>query len=82
MANEDRAHSANFNRPPRIQFPELEAREVNIPSPPTAQDLPEQNLLVSVLPVAGIGVMAIFYVSATINKRPKTLPQVKISPKI
>lgn len=62
MANEDRAHSANFNRPPRIQFPELEAREVNIPAPPAVQDLPEQNLLVSVLPVAGIGIMAIFYV--------------------
>lgn len=62
MANEDRAHSANFNRPPRIQFPELEAREVNIPAPPVVQDLPEQNLLVGVLPVAGIGMMAIFYV--------------------
>lgn len=62
MANEERAQSANFNRPPRIQFPELQAKEVNIPAPPAVQDLPEQNLLVSVLPVAGIGVMAIFYV--------------------
>ena len=62
MANEDRAQSANFNRPPRIQFPELEAREVNIPAPPTPQDLPEQSVLVSIIPVLGIGMMAIFYV--------------------
>jgi S-DNA-T family DNA segregation ATPase FtsK/SpoIIIE len=62
MANEERAQSANFNRPPRIQFPGMEVREVNIPSPPTVPDLPEQSLLVSILPVAGIGMMAIFYV--------------------
>jgi S-DNA-T family DNA segregation ATPase FtsK/SpoIIIE len=62
MANEERAQSANFNRPPRIQFPELEAKEVNIPAPPAVQDLPEQSLLVSILPVTGIGIMAMFYV--------------------
>jgi len=60
--NEERAQSANFNRPPRIQFPAMEAEEVNLPAPPTTQDQPEQSLLVAILPVLGIAVMAIFYV--------------------
>ena len=35
MSNEARPQSANFNRPPRIQFPAMEADEVTIPNPPT-----------------------------------------------
>lgn len=63
MANEEqRSQSANFNRPPRIQFPEMEGDEVSLPSPPTVQEQPDQGLLTAILPVAGIAVMAMFYV--------------------
>jgi S-DNA-T family DNA segregation ATPase FtsK/SpoIIIE len=61
-AGEDRAHSANFNRPPRLRFPAMEAEEVGIPGPPTVQEQQDQSMLVSLIPVLGIAVMAIFYV--------------------
>jgi DNA segregation ATPase FtsK/SpoIIIE, S-DNA-T family len=54
--------SINFNRPPRIQLPALPTDEVELPAPPTSGDLPDQNILITILPVLGIGVMAIFYV--------------------
>jgi S-DNA-T family DNA segregation ATPase FtsK/SpoIIIE len=56
------SQSANFNRPPRIQFPSFENEEVSIPAPPPVQDPPEQNMLLAVLPVLGIGGMAVFFV--------------------
>jgi S-DNA-T family DNA segregation ATPase FtsK/SpoIIIE len=62
MSNETRPQSANFNRPPRIQFPAMEADEVTIPSPPNTPDQMDQNLLVALIPVMGIAVMSIFYV--------------------
>jgi S-DNA-T family DNA segregation ATPase FtsK/SpoIIIE len=63
MANNDeRSQSANFNRPPRIQFPAMETAEVGIPSPPSVPDQQDQGLLTALIPVLGIAVMAIFYV--------------------
>lgn len=61
-SNEERAQTANFNRPPRIQFPAMEAEEVGIPSPPATPEQQEQNILVALVPVLGIAVMALFYV--------------------
>ncbi|MAS35136.1 MAG: hypothetical protein CL610_14085 [Anaerolineaceae bacterium] len=58
----DQSQSANFNRPPRIQFPGFEDEDVTIPAPPPVQDPPEQNLLLAILPVVGIGGMAVFFV--------------------
>ncbi|HLV36828.1 MAG TPA: FtsK/SpoIIIE domain-containing protein, partial [Spirillospora sp.] len=58
----DQSQSANFNRPPRIQFPGFENEEVSIPAPPPVQDPPEQNMLLAILPVLGIGGMAVFFV--------------------
>jgi S-DNA-T family DNA segregation ATPase FtsK/SpoIIIE len=54
--------SANFNRPPRLQLPTLPDEVVEIPPPPKPADLPEQSLWITMLPVLGIGVMALFYV--------------------
>lgn len=61
-SNEERAQSANFNRPPRIQFPAMETEEVGIPAPPAPQDQQDQNVLAAIVPVLGIAVMGIFYV--------------------
>lgn len=58
----DQSQSANFNRPPRIQFPSFENEEVSIPAPPPVQDPPEFNTLLAILPVIGIGGMAVFFV--------------------
>lgn len=62
MATDELAQSANFNRPPRLQLPELDEDEVFLPPPPDLPDTQEQNWLTSIVPVLGIGVMAIFYV--------------------
>ncbi len=58
----DQSQSANFNRPPRIQFPGFENEEVNIPAPPPVQDPPEQNMLLALLPIVGVVGMAVFFV--------------------
>lgn len=55
--------SGNFNRPPRIHLPTIPREEVTIPPPPI---LPEQRgpgWLISVIPVLGIGVMGLFYLT-------------------
>ena len=62
MSNEARPQSANFNRPPRIQFPATEGDEVTIPNPPATPETAEQNLLTALIPVLGIAVMSVFYV--------------------
>lgn len=54
--------SANFNRPPRLQLPTLPDEVVEIPPPPKPVDMPEQSVWITILPVLGIGVMALFYV--------------------
>jgi len=51
-----------FNRPPRLQLPPIPAETVDIPAPPALPDPPDQNWLVTVIPVLGIGVMALFYI--------------------
>jgi len=62
MPYDDNLQSANFNRPPRLHRPQLQTKLIEIPAPPAQPELPDQNLLITVLPVLGIGVMAIFYV--------------------
>lgn len=55
--------TGNFNRPPRIHLPSIPREEMTIPPPPT---LPEQRgpgWLISVIPVLGIGVMGLFYLT-------------------
>ncbi|MEO1439648.1 MAG: FtsK/SpoIIIE domain-containing protein [Chloroflexota bacterium] len=52
----------SFNRPPRQPFPALPIEEIDIPPPPTPAPPPSNNWLVGILPVMGIGVMALFYV--------------------
>jgi DNA segregation ATPase FtsK/SpoIIIE, S-DNA-T family len=54
--------SSLFNRPPRLQLPPVPAETVDIPAPPALPDPPDQNWLVTVIPVMGIGVMALFYI--------------------
>jgi S-DNA-T family DNA segregation ATPase FtsK/SpoIIIE len=54
--------SANFNRPPRIQLPALPDSEVELPAPPQPSEPPEANALVTILPIMGIGIIALFYV--------------------
>jgi len=54
--------SSLFNRPPRLQLPPVPAETVDIPAPPALPDPPDQNWLVAVIPVMGIGVMALFYI--------------------
>lgn len=53
---------ANFNRPPRQPMPSLPITPIDIPAPPTPSPPPNTNWLISVLPVIGIGVLAVFYV--------------------
>ena len=55
--------TSNFNRPPRIHLPSIPREEVTIPPPPM---LPEQRgpgWLISIIPVLGIGVMGLFYLT-------------------
>ena len=54
--------SSLFNRPPRLQLPPIPTETVDIPAPPALPDPPDQNWLVTVIPVMGIGVMALFYI--------------------
>ena len=62
MSENDTIQSANFNRPPRIQLPDIERPEVIIPTPPTEREFNDMGLLASILPVMGISVMALFYI--------------------
>ncbi len=50
-----------FNRPPRIQLPDLPEEIVEIPAPPPTITPPNISWLVAIIPFAGIGVMALFY---------------------
>lgn len=63
MAAEDQ--SLLFNRPPRIQLPDLPEETVEIPAPPANITPPNQSWLVAVIPFAGIGIMALFYALRT-----------------
>lgn len=62
MSVEGQNAVANFNRPPRQHILELPHEEIEIPPPPFAQPPQENNWLIAVIPVLGIGVMSLFYV--------------------
>lgn len=62
MSAEQQAQSANFNRPPRIQFPDLKDEEVEIPAPPRTAEFTDTPLYLAALPMVGIGVMSVFYI--------------------
>lgn len=70
---------ANFNRPPRQQFPPIGDVEIDIPAPPVPPEFPETPWIVSVLPVLGIGVMAIFYVLRASNGALFALPMLVLA---
>ena len=64
MSVDERLRTTHFNRPPRVQLPRIETPgiEIEIPAPPSVPEIPEQNLLITILPVMGISVMAVLYV--------------------
>ncbi len=49
------------DRPARPWNPRLPEDTIDIPAPPAQPRLPEQNWLITTIPVAGIGIMALFY---------------------
>lgn len=53
--------SANFNRPPRLQLQDVPQDTIDLPLPPRPNDSGEQGWLMTILPVMGITVMALFY---------------------
>jgi S-DNA-T family DNA segregation ATPase FtsK/SpoIIIE len=63
MSAEDQ--SVLFNRPPRIQLPDLPEETIEIPAPPALAPAPNTSWLVAIIPFAGIGVMALFYALRT-----------------
>ncbi len=62
----------HFNRAPRLQLPTVPETVVDIPAPPRTGDLREPNTLVTLIPVMGIGVMALLYVLRAFDS-PNTL---------
>ncbi len=62
----------HFNRAPRLQLPGVPDTVVDIPAPPRTNDLREPNTLVTLIPVMGIGVMALLYVFRAFDS-PNTL---------
>jgi DNA segregation ATPase FtsK/SpoIIIE, S-DNA-T family len=54
-----------FNRPPRIQLPDLPEETIEIPAPPASSPAPNTSWVVAIIPFAGIGVMAMFYALRT-----------------
>lgn len=56
----EQATSEVLNRPPRIQRSRLDG-EIDIPAPPTESENQARSLLMSILPVASIGLIGIFY---------------------
>ncbi len=62
----------HFNRAPRLQLPSVPETVVDIPAPPRTSDLREPNTLVTLIPVMGIGVMALLYVFRAFDS-PNTL---------
>lgn len=55
--------TGNFNRPPRIHLPAIPREEVSIPPPPTLPENRGPGWLISIIPVLGIGVMGLFYLT-------------------
>jgi len=55
--------TGQFNRPPRIHLPSIPREEVTIPPPPTLPEHRGPGWLISIIPVLGIGVMGLFYLT-------------------
>src|SRR5574341_1967275 len=53
--------TALFNRPPRLQLPDLPEETIEIPAPPATSPAPNPSWVVTIIPFAGIGAMALFY---------------------
>ncbi len=70
MNNHTQSHPANFNRPPRTQSYDLPIETVELPAPPNLTDYADRQWWLSIIPIAGIGVMAVFYLilSAATNR--------------
>lgn len=56
----EQANAEVLNRPPRIQRNQLEG-DIDIPAPPTESENQARSLLMSILPVASIGLIGVFY---------------------
>lgn len=56
----DKLSAETLNRPPRLQPTPL-VGEIDIPAPPSEPERQNQNLLLTMLPVLGIGFTGIFY---------------------
>jgi DNA segregation ATPase FtsK/SpoIIIE, S-DNA-T family len=50
-----------FNRPPRLQLPDLPEETIEIPAPPANPAPLNRSWIVAIIPFAGIGAMALFY---------------------
>lgn len=57
------SEAARFSRPSRVNLPELPEETVEIPAPPAFPPPPSLTWLTSIIPFAGIGVMALFYLA-------------------
>jgi S-DNA-T family DNA segregation ATPase FtsK/SpoIIIE len=52
----------HLNRPPRLQLPHLPLETVDIPAPPKQPPPPSTAWFITIIPVLGIGVLALFYI--------------------
>lgn len=69
MLNDEPFSPGTFNRPPRLQIPRLPTETIDIPAPPAPPALPAQNWLITVIPVLGIAMMALFYVVRSVDNQ-------------
>lgn len=70
MSNDELFH--NFNRPPRLQYPTIPQEDIDIPAPPDLSPMPDQGWLVTMIPMAVIGILAIFYLLGAASGRSNT----------
>jgi S-DNA-T family DNA segregation ATPase FtsK/SpoIIIE len=68
----------SFNRPPRLSLTALPDETVDIPPPPALPDPPNQNALIAVIPIAGMLVMALFYVARATQSADSALSAVPL----
>ncbi len=54
--------SIHLNRPPRLQLPQLPLETIDIPAPPKLPAPPAAAWFITVIPILGIGVLALFYI--------------------
>lgn len=58
-----------FNRPPRLQLEALPLETIELPTPPNVTENSEQGWLLTLIPLLGIGSMALFYALLNTNGR-------------